>query len=430
MCLHDMIAVRDRFETFVTPVLTHLGRRDRQAHGQFYVRGLLLEGGRKNAAQMAVRYGGDEQAVQQFVNQSPWDWRPVRRELAGQMAPVTPLDAAWAIDDTGFRKRGAHSVGVARQYSGTLEGVGNCQVAVTLNVATDTGSYPIDAMLYLPEAWAADAARRAKAGVPAWVRFQTKWELALALIDRARSWGLADRLVVADGAYGMITDFRAGLRTRGLDYVLAIPCDTRVWQQAAIPQPPVRTGKRGKPRTKPVLPPPERVDALARSLPRSAWKSVSWRAGSQGCLKSRFAAMRVWPAATLLEGGEAEPESWLLMEWPEDAKAPIKYWLSNLPAAAPLRTLVQWAKRRRWIEQNYEELKQEVGLAHFEGRSWQGWHHHVTLTMLAFAFLVAEGFRIKKTGSLDLAPGQARTPDHLASAPGLLPNVCATDLIR
>lgn len=403
MRLSEMNATRQRLEQFVTPLLDLLGREERRRHGRFYVHGLLMADGRKNAAQMALRYGGDEQALQQFVSQSPWDWVPVRRALARQMAPLTPVEAAWAIDDTGFPKQGAHSVGVARQYSGTLHGVGNCQVAVTLNVATDTGSYPVDVMLYLPEAWATDAARRQRGGVPDDVRFQTKWELALALIDRARSWGLEDRIVVADGAYGMVTAFRAGLRARGLQYVLAVPCDTRVWREAAIPQPPARTGKPGKPRTKPVLPTPERVDVLARSLPRSAWKSVSWRAGSKGCLKSRFAAVRVWPAADLLQGGEAEPESWLLIEWPEGKDAPTDYWLANVPADTPLRTLVQWAKRRHWIEQNYEELKEEVGLDHFEGRSWRGWHHHVTLTLIAFAFLVAEGFREKKIARLDAA---------------------------
>lgn len=403
MRLCDQRATRDRLEQFVTPLLALLGREERRRHGRFYVHGLLTADGRKTAAQMANRYDGDEQAVQQFVNQSPWDWVPIRRALAQQMEPLTPEAAAWALDDTGFPKRGTHSVGVARQYSGTLEGVGNCQVAVTLNVATDTGSYLVDAMLYLPEAWAADEPRRKTVGVPEHVQFQTKWELALAVIDRARSWGLADRVVVADGAYGLVTDFRAGLRARGLQYVLAIPCATQVWREEAIPQPPVRTGKPGKPRTKPVLPKPERVDTLARSLPRSAWKSVSWREGSKGCLRSRFAAVRIWPATTLLEGGEAEPESWLLIEWPDGEKAPIKYWLANLPADTLLRTLVQWAKRRRWIEQNYEELKEEVGLDHFEGRSWRGWHHHVTLTMIAFAFLVAEGFCIKKTGCLDAA---------------------------
>lgn len=407
MSLHEITAARDRLEQFVTPLLALLGREERRTHGRFYVQGLLVADGRKNIAQMCTRYHGNVQAVQQLVNQSPWDWLPVRKALAQQMAPVTPSEAAWAIDDTGFSKQGSQSVGVARQYSGTLHGVGNCQVAVTLNVATDQGSYPVDAMLYLPKAWAEDTARRARVGVPPDVSFHTKWELALSLIDRARSWGLADRIVVADGAYGLATDFRAGLRARNLQYVLAVPCDTRVWREEVIPQPPVPTGKPGKPRTKPVLPPTERLDELARSLPRSAWKSVSWRQGSKGCLRSRFAAVRVWPAADVLAGGDAEPESWALIEWPDGEDAPTDYWLANLPADTPLRTLVQWGKRRHWIEQNYEELKEEVGLDHFEGRSWRGWHHHVTLTLIAFAFLVAEGFAIKKTGCLDLATGQA-----------------------
>lgn len=407
MCTPNLSETRDHFERFVLPVLAEMGRAERRKHGKFYIQGLLIEGGRKNAAQMATRYGGNEQALQQFVNQSPWDWLPARKTLAQQMALLTPPKAAWAIDDTGLPKQGRHSVGVARQYSGTFKGIANCQVAVTLNVATDKGSYPVDAMLYLPEAWASDPERRAKAGVPESVCFATKWELGLELIDRARRWGLVDRIVLADGGYGVVTDFRAGLRVRGLFYVLGVACDTQVWRSETIPQPPAKTGRPGRPPSKPVLPKSERLDALARSLPRSAWRTVSWRTGSKGALRSRFAALRLWPAADLLSGGEAEPESWILIEWPRGEESPTRYWVSNLPADTPLRELVKWAKRRHWIEQNYEELKQEVGLTHFEGRSWQGWHHHVTLTMIAFAFLVAEGFHVKKTGGLDASPGQA-----------------------
>jgi SRSO17 transposase len=408
MCTRPHDEIRDRFEQFVAPVVALMGRAERRRYGRFYVQGLLIAGGRKNAAQMAESYGGDEQALQQFVSQSPWDWVSVRRALALQMEPMTPAEAAWAIDDTGLPKQGKHSVGVAHQYSGTFKAVRNCQVAVTLNVASDTGSYPVDAMLYLPEAWASDPARRAKVGVPESVLFQTKWAIALDMIDRARSWGLVDRIVVADGAYGMVTDFRAGLRARKLSYVVGVASDTQVWREEAIPQPPTRTGKPGRHRTKPVLPPSERLEKLALSLPRSAWRSVSWRKGSRGCLMSRFAALRLWTAADLLSGGEAEPESWILIEWPEGEKSPTDYWVSNLPAETPLRELVRWAKRRHWIEQNYEELKQEIGLNHFEGRSWRGWHHHVTLTMIAFAFLVSEGFRAKKKNrGLDASQSQA-----------------------
>ena len=390
---------RHRLEQFITPLLNLFGREERRTQGQFYLHGLLLQDGRKTAAQMATRYHGNEQALQQFVNQSPWDDLPVRKALARQMEPLTPAEAAWVLDDTGFKKQGKHSVGVARQYTGTLKDVGNCQVAVTLHIATDQGGYAVDTMLYLTEDWAADLKRRATVGIPPAVAFQTKWELGLALIDRARAWGLLDRVVLGDAAYGRAAELRAGLRERSLTYVLEVPCDTHLWEQETHPHPPVYIpGTPGKRPTKPVFPDSTQVKAFARSLPRSAWKSVSWRHGSHQCLKGRFAAVRIWPASNASRGSALEPESWLLIEWPAGASAPTHYWLSNLPVDTPLRTFVQWAKRRWWIEEDYKELKQQVGLTHFTGRSWRGWHHHMTLTFMALAFLVAEGYQSKKKG--------------------------------
>ncbi len=417
----DVREMRRRIETFLTSLLPLFQRTEQRIGACQYVCGLLLDGGRKNAAQIALRCGGRDQNIAHFVNQSPWPWTPIRRALALRMQADAPaVDAAWGIDDTGFPKKGAHSVGVAHQYSGTLQRIGNCQVAVTVNYLTDQGSFPLEVALYLPEAWATDTARRATVGVPETVTFRHKWALALDLLDQVRAWGLPDRVVLADADYGKVTDFRRGLRERGLSYALAVPKDTQVWTTAVTPLPPAAKGRKA---TKPQWPDALRVETVAQALPKSAWHTVTWRDGSKGKLTSRFAAVRVWPAHDTQAGQAAEPESWLVIEWPRGAAAPTGYWLSNLSSSSTIRVLVRWAKRRRWVEQNYQELKEEIGLDHFEGRSWQGWHHHVTLTMLAYAFLVAERYREKKRSRLAAPPDTPGVPSRPPPISGRLSNV-------
>ena len=393
--------VRSRLEAFVEPLLPLLGRAERRRWGAFYVAGLLLEGGRKTAAGMAERYGGDEQALQQFVNQSPWDWMPVRRELAARMAREASRRAAWVLDDTGFPKKGEHSVGVARQYSGTLGKVGNCQIGVSLNYATDEGCFPMDFQLYLPKAWAEAKERRREAHLPEAVTFKAKWELGLEMVDRARAWGLPVEVVVADAGYGVVTEFRAALRERELRYVMGVFKEVGVWRQPVEQIHPAYQG-RGRPRTWPRdLPRPEAASRVAQNLPETAWCEVVWRQGTKGPLRSRFAAIRVQPSHGHVRGKLTEPMQWLIIEWPPEADQPTKFWLSNLPEETSLRDLVYWAKIRWWVEQNYQQLKDDIGLDHFEGRSWVGWHHHVTLSMIAFDFLVLEGFRLKKNFWVD-----------------------------
>jgi SRSO17 transposase len=365
--------------------------------GAFYIQGLLLEGGRKTAAGMAARYGGDEQALQQFVSQSPWDGLAVRRAVALRMAQEVGTRGAWVLDDTGFPKKGTHSAGVARQYSGTLGKVGNCQIGVSLNYATDEGCFPIDFQLYLPRPWVEDASRRRTARIPEDVTFNRKWELGLEMIDRALAWGLPVGVVVADAGYGVTTELRGELRQRGLQYVVGIPGEVGVWRQAVEPEAPPYQG-RGRPRTRPRnLSPPQSVAEVAQGLPEESWCEVTWREGTKGPLASRFASVRVQPSHGHAHGQVTEPRQWLLIEWPQDAQKPTKFWLSNLPEGTPLRDLVYWAKIRWWVEQNYQQLTEEIGLDHFEGRSWVGWHHHVTLVMVAFDFLVLDGFRANPT---------------------------------
>jgi len=418
---NELLEARGRLEAFVEPLLPLLGRSERRRWGAFYIQGLLLEGGRKTAAGMAARYSGDVQALQQFVNQSPWDWRQVRRALAQQMISYASSGGAWVLDDTGFPKKGGHSVGVARQYSGTLGKIGNCQVAGSLNYATGEGCFPVDFQLYLPQSWVKDEARRQRAGIPADVTFQTKWQLGLKMLDQVQEWGLPRAVVVADAAYGSITQFRRALQGRGLHYVVGISPELTVWTEPVRVQAPPYQG-RGRPaRGNRDLPTPLKLPQVAQRLSQDSWYDVTWRQGTKGPLRGRFAATRVQPSPGHYHGKVTEPLCWLLVEWPPEAAEPEKFWFSNLPDTATLQELVYWAKMRWWVEQNYQQLKEELGLDHFEGRSWEGWHHHVTLTMIAFDFLVLEGFRAKKNYWVDAPARQTGTPTGALTDSWFLP---------
>lgn len=415
-----MLEARGRLEAFLQPLLPLLGRAERRRHGALYLQGLLLEGGRKTASGIAMRYGGDVQALQQFVSQSPWDFLAIRRQLAVQMLTAASPGGAWIVDDTGFPKKGNGSAGVARQYSGTLGKIGNCQVAVSLNYGTDDGCFPVNFELYLPETWAADAGRRQKTGIPGDITFRTKWQIALDLLDQARQWGLPDSVVIADAAYGTVTEFRRALEERKLHYVVGISPELTVWTEPVTASILPYSG-RGRPRTRRrTLPSPVKVGELAQRLPEEAWRQITWRQGTKGPLTSRFAALRVQPAPEHWKGKVTEPVCWLLMEWPRAEAGPAKYWFANLPEQTDLGRLVYWAKMRWWVEQNYQQLKTELGLDHFEGRSWRGWHHHVTLTMMAFDFLVLEGFRVKKNYWVDPPTSQTRTTASDHDTPWLL----------
>ncbi len=327
------------------------------------------------------------------------------------------------MDDTGFPKKGQHSVGVARQYSGTLGKIGNCQVAVSLNYATAEGCFPVDFQLYLPQSWVEDPVRRTKAGVPGDVTFRPKWRLGLEMLDRAREWGLPIGVVVADAAYGVVTELRQALQERGYPYVVGISPELTVWPEALAPEEPPYGGRGRRPRWNRALPKPLKVPEVAHALPRDAWQEITWRPGTKGPMRGRFAALRVQPAPGYYHGKVTEPVCWLLIEWPAETAEPTKYWFSNLPETTGLQELVYWAKIRWWVEQNYQQLKDELGLDHFEGRSWQGWHHHVTLTMIAFDFLVLEGFRAKKNYWVDPPTRQTGTPNSAFNNVWLLPEL-------
>jgi SRSO17 transposase len=404
MNARDLQACTDRLEEFLLKLLSGVGRSERRHHGSLYVQGLLLDGERKSIEPLAQRVpGGHVQALQQFVGQSPWAWETVRRLLAQQMEEELLPAAGWIIDDTGFAKQGQESVGVARQYSGTLGKVGNCQVAVGVHWATEEESLPLDWALYLPQAWIEDAERCRKAGVPEHTPFHTKVELALELIDRLLAWGLSRQPILADAGYGNNTEFRQGLGDRHLPYVVGVESNTAVWDKPRQRVQPLRRAGRGRPRRPYYRGRPQAVRDLASHWPAEQWRTVTWRKGTRGSQRSCFGAGRVQPAhGHVRDGPELEPV-WLLVEWPAEAEAPSKYWFSNLPEGGSLRRLVQLAKLRWRVEQNYQQLKEELGLDHYEGRGWQGWPHHVTLVCLAYAFLLLERQRHKKNASSDPA---------------------------
>lgn len=416
----ELAALDQRLGDFLAQLIAPMGRAERRHWARVYVAGLLLDGERKSIEPMAARMEGAEvQALRQFVGQSPWEVEAVQRGLGRWVMESLSEPEVWMLDETTFPKAGAHSVGVARQYCGALGKLANCQLAVSLHWSSAQMSCPICWRLYLPQAWIDDPARRAVAKVPKEVVYQSQSALALELLDQALDWELPRLPVVADSAYGNDFSFRAALRQRGLQYAVAVEPSTKVWLEE--PRRAARRGPekatRGRPRRAPPLaqdfPAPLSLAEVATQLPRAAWKKVVWRQGTKGAQRSRFAKVRVWAAHGWQKSEPVERVAeWLLIEWPQGAQAPRDYWLAQLgPGALGLRRLIYTARARWRVELDYRELKEELGLDHYEGRHWLGWHHHVTLVSLAFAFLRSEQARAKKNFWCDLAPDAAATAD-------------------
>jgi SRSO17 transposase len=368
---------------------------------QNYCKGLLLEGARKSIEPMAARLDPDHvqplrQSLHHLVAKAPWSDEAVLAQVRKQVFPTMDKHGpvvAWIVDDTGFPKKGQHSVGVTRQYCGQVGKPENCRVAVSLSVASWSASLPIAYRLYLPKEWAEDRKRRKKAEVPKEVAFQTKPEIALDQIRAAVASNLERGVVLADAAYGMNTQFRDQLTQLGLAYAVGVQSSMKVWEPGKQPLPAKSRGKMGRPPRllqRSTSHPPVSVKQLAMSLPSTAFKDITWREGTEQKLRSRFAAVRVRPAHRDYERAEPYAEEWLLIQWPRGEKEPTKYWISTLPPTTHLKALVKMAKHRWIIERDYQELKQELGLGHFEGRNWRGFHHHATLCIAAYGFLVAE----------------------------------------
>jgi SRSO17 transposase len=440
--------VRAELEEFAAAVFAGLPRSDQRATGLRYLRGLMLDGRRKSMQPMAARLGVDHQQLQQFLTSSTWDVTDVRRRLAtAAIDLVNPQ--VWVVDDTGFPKDGKASACVARQYSGTLGKVANCQIGVSVHAASDAASAVLDWRLFVPESWdetcvpdtegkvvnvhtrrqrrqpvTLDAAgakkphvrrqlpreeqiaqirrRRAASKVPDDQRYRPKWLMALEMLDELAGWRLHPPLLVADAGYGQVAEFRQGLTERGIGYIVATTSTTTAQPGDARPVevPYAGVGKHPTPR----YPHPARsVRDLALEHGADRAELVHWRARlpaadsapdrPAGDLSGHFFALRVRPAGRTVQRGSQRgadgvlPECWLLVEWPPGQDEPTDYWLSDLPADTPVADLVRLAKSRWRIEHDYRELKTALGLDHFEGRSWIGWHRHVTLAAAAQLFL-------------------------------------------
>lgn len=395
----------ERFEEYLRRLYEAVGHADRRAPLKAYVSGLLLPGERKSVEPMAAkidprRVRAQHQSMHHFVASARWDaaavLRIARDHALGQLERHAPV-GAWVLDDTGMPKKGRHSVGVARQYCGQLGKQENCQVAVTISLANTVMSVPAAYRLYLPEEWAQDRERCAAAGVPKEVKFQKKWEIALAEIDSLLADDLPRAPVVADAGYGVATEFRKALAARKLSYAMGVSAEVSVWPPGQQPLAAPAWSGRGRP---PKLlrrsdtQRPLSVLELAKHQPVREWRVVRWREGTKGAMNSRFLMVRVRIAHRDYWRSEPHDTEWLLVEWPQSEPEPTKFWLSNVPANVDLADLVRLVKIRWRIERDYQELKDELGLDHYEGRGWEGFHHHGVLCIAAYAFLAAERARL------------------------------------
>ena len=401
MGLRRSEAIESRFTAYVEGLTSVIGHADRAKPLRDYCTGLMMPCERKSVEPMAAitapeRTAAQHQSLLHFVGEGKWSDEKVLAKVRALVLPQIERHGsieAWIIDDTGFPKKGQHSVGVTRQYCGQLGKQDNCQVAVSLSLANHHASLPVAYRLYLPEDWAKDSGRRRKTGVPEEVSFKTKPEIALEQITAACAAGLPRGVVLMDAGYGNNSELRADITALGLAYVAGILSTTTVWAPGTGPLPAKKWSGIGRPPTllrRDGKHQPISVKELALGLPKRAWRVVKWREGSAEWLSSRFARVRVHVARRDFKLTESRPEEWLLIEWPEGEKEPTKYWLSNLPKDIAFRQLVDIAKLRWRIERDYQELKQEVGLGHFEGRGWRGFHHHATLCVAAYGFLVSE----------------------------------------
>ena len=411
-----MEQIRPRLQEFAAEMLGGLARADQRAKGELYLRGLMLDGKRKSMQPMAERLGVDHQQLQQFVTSSTWDYAQVRARVA-RWAERFIRPQAYVVDDSGFPKDGVDSPGVARMYCGALGKTGNCQIGVSVHAVTDWASAALNWRLFIPASWdeattgdeqaaAQIHRRRRQCKIPDEVGHREKWRLALDMLDEiltdpdpdpesgSGGWGLAQRPVVADAGYGDATGFRLGLDERGLSYVVAVKGATTAYPAEAVPELLPYTPGRGRRPVPRYREAPVTLKNLVVTAGRRTGKTVTWRHGSRktttnptATMRSRFVALRVRPANRDIPraGDGSLPECWLIAEWPPHESEPTDYWLSNLPADTPLRDLVRLAKIRWRIEHDYRELKDGLGLDHFEGRSYLGWHRHVTLASLAQA---------------------------------------------
>ena len=378
---------------FMGDVARGLVRSEQRRCAESYARGLLEAGTRKSLEPMVARLGedGDYEALQHFLADSPWDPVVLQRAVAERVAPEIDVEA-WVIDDTGVAKEGDHSPGVKRQYSGTLGKIGNCQITVSVHAVGGEGTVPLDWALYLPEEWCSDLERRRKAKIPDEIVFQSKPQLATAMISRAATWDIARAPVLGDEAYGKNSELRTALQDAGIEYVLSINSDARVYDADTLFSVPER--KRGSRGPAPSALAADRdsrqLAELAAALGPQDFQTLAYTTRGAQEVSSRFAMVRV-TCAHPVDCDRREPrEEWLIIEWPEDAEQPSDYWISNMPADTPPERLARLARLRWMIELDYRQLKGELGLDHYEGRSYRGFHHHCAIVTAAHGFLTME----------------------------------------
>jgi SRSO17 transposase len=412
------VELERRFERYCDLIVNELSHADRAQPARWYMKGLLLPGQRKSIEPMAARVQPGQvrsahQSMHHLVADAPWSDDAVLSTVAQAVLPkllAAGEPVYWIVDDTGFPKKGTYSVGVARQYCGQTGKRDNCRVAVSLSLAGERGSVPVGYRLYLPQEWADDDARRGKTGVPEEVQFTTKPHLAMQQIEAALAAGYPRGVVLADAAYGDETAWRERLAEHGLTYAVGARPGTTVWwgEYQPLSEPTPLDTPRGRPRRR-----LKRDDAhqpialadVARVLPRQAWREVTWCEGTAGPLRSRFARLRVRAA----HRDKPREQEWLIIEWPEGAKEPEHYWFSNQPSHLAWRPMIQAIKGRWRIERDYQELKQELGLGHYEGRNWRGFHHHASLCIAAYGFLILERLAgIKKNAAGFKAPALSK----------------------
>jgi SRSO17 transposase len=390
--------VKARMETFLAAVtgvsMRHVTQRE---NAEVYVRGLLAAGARKSLEPLVERLDGDGdyQSLQQFLADSPWDARRLMRAVVERVAPVVGAEA-WVLDDTGFPKDGKKSPGVQRQYSGTLGKIGNCQIGVSLHAVSERATLPLGWALYLPKDWCDDPERRRRAKIPTGVVFQTKPQLGVGLVMQAAGWAIDLAPVLGDAAYGENTWLRSELDSSGIPYVLSINPSTTMFTPGAVFRVPERKPGPGR---NPAAHHADRdhvsVGAYAATLTDEDFQTVVFRGRGKTKMTSRFAFKRVTAAHPVTEDRVAPREEWLIIEWPEGAEAPSDYWISNLPAGTKPQRLARLARLRWMIELDYRQLKGELGLDHYEGRSYLGWYHHTALVTAAHGFLTMERMRPK-----------------------------------
>jgi SRSO17 transposase len=397
----------EQFQEFLTPVIAGLGRSERRMAAARYVEGLLIPGQRKSIIPMAERLGVDSQSLQQFVTDSPWSeealWHAIRKEIIPHLEPLE----AWVVDETGWLKQGSHSVGVSHQYCGAVGKQANCQVSVEVVVSDGSIAAPVGGRLYLPESWTQDRERCAAVGVPEEVKFATKPELAVAILRQVQRDGVPPAPVLGDAAYGGNAAFRAVVRDElGMEFFLQVDgTKLKGWDHE------VRTEvKRVRRHVCAGEPPAETLAEITRRIPEGEWKKCSWVTAGRRTRRTRLAWREVFLQHDLRESGGDLEKVWLVVDWPAGNPEPYHYYLAHLHRPPNKARCLKLSRSRWHVEQYFQRSKDDLGLDHFEGRSWRGFHHHLVLSAVAYLFILTVYLRRKKNFWCDVGTDSPEDP--------------------